>query len=282
MVSATGTNMPGFRPLYKTRKGKAAGHVFAGVFLRSRRQRRTLAWPSRFRNGRAPVSSRSNCEDKMSPHHDHGRSPDRGLAPAYRLAPNTPAEIAADLARLCAGSGQDVTATGNFEAVETGIPASTPATRAESITPDASAASGLAPKTAPESTAPASTSPSRRLALAGAVAMLVAPLAPRPAAARVAEADVELARLANEIDRTLDGAAYALDPVDDEENQNRRLRHADRLILRMVDVPAVGPAGVKAKAKGYLDSLSYDVLESAALAQSLAEDAERVCGEVSA
>ncbi len=90
----------------------------------------------------------------------------------------------------------------------------------------------------------------RRLALAGAAAVLVAPMAPRPAAARVAEADVELARLAEadvelarlaeEIDRTLDGAAYALDPVDDEDDQNRRLRHADRLILRMVDVPASG------------------------------------------
>ena len=136
-------------------------------------------------------------------------------------------------------------------------------------------AQGVLPDSVPKS-------PGRRRALVGAAAMLVAPMAPRPAAARVAEADVELARLADEIDRTLDGAAYALDPVDDEDDQNRRLRQADKLILRMVDVPAVGPAGVKAKAKGYLDSLSYDVLESAALAQSLAEDAERVCGEVSA
>ncbi len=142
-------------------------------------------------------------------------------------------------------------------------------------TPAACVAEGVHPDSAPKS-------PGRRLALAGAAAVLVAPMAPRPAAARVAEADVELARLADEIDRTLDSAAYALDPVNDEDDQNRRLRHADRLILRMVDVPAVGPAGVKAKAKGYLDSLSYDVLESAALAQSLAEDAERVCGEVSA
>ncbi|WP_237480028.1 hypothetical protein [Lichenibacterium dinghuense] len=78
----------------------------------------------------------------------------------------------------------------------------------------------------------------------------------------------------------LDGVAYALEPVDDEDDQNRRLRHAEQLMLCMVDVPAVGLAGVKAKAKGYLDSLSYDVLESAALAQSLAEDAERVCGGV--
>ncbi len=144
-----------------------------------------------------------------------------------------------------------------------------------STAPAACVAHGVHPNSAPQSTG-------RRRALAGAVAMLVAPMAPRPAAARGAAADVELARLAEEIDRTLDGAAYALDPVDDEDDQNRRLRHADRLILRMVDVPAVGPAGVKAKAKGYLDSLSYGVLESAALAQSLAEDAERMCGEVSA
>ena len=150
-----------------------------------------------------------------------------------------------------------------------------PIAAAAGTTPAACVAERVHPDAAPKS-------PGRRLALAGAVAMLVAPMAPRPAAARGAEADVELARLAEEIDRTLDGAAYALDPVDDEGNQNRRLRHADRLILRMVDVPVVGPAGVKAKAKGYLDSLSYDVLESAALAQSLAEDAERVCGEVSA
>ena len=49
-------------------------------------------------------------------------------------------------------------------------------------------------------------------------------------------------------------------------------------MLRMVEMPAVGLAGVKAKAKAYLDSCSYDVLESAALAETLADDAERVCG----
>ena len=203
-------------------------------------------------------------------------------APAYRLAPDTPAEIAADLARLCAPAGQNGPDIGIPMSAETRIPASTPAARAEVTAPDASAANGLSRETASESTAPASASPSRRLALFGGAAALLAPLATRPAAARVADADAELDRLADEIDRTLDGAAYALDPVDDEDDQSRRLWHADRLILRMVEVPAVGLAGVKAKAKGYLDSLSYDVLESAALAQSLAEDAERVCGEIRA
>ena len=117
---------------------------------------------------------------------------------------------------------------------------------------------------------------SRRAALFGAVTATGFLAAAAPGCA--IGIDQQLAALADEICDTLDGAAYALEPVHDEADQDRRLGHANDLILRMVDLPAVGLAGVKAKAKAYLDSCSYDVWDSSTLSTSLAEDAERVCG----
>ena len=197
-----------------------------------------------------------------------GPSPDRGPAPTF---PNHGFSTAAILWRAQAYAAERAPA----EPADRSIIVMDPAASLADMVHTLYAKAG--PQRAAD--APRSADPSRRLALFGAAAALFGPALVRPAAARVAEADAELASLADEVDRTLDGAAYALEPVADERDQNRRLRHAERLMLRMVDVPAVGLAGVKAKAKGYLDSLSYDVLESVALAQSLAEDAERVCGE---
>ena len=91
-----------------------------------------------------------------------------------------------------------------------------------------------------------------------------------------AEADRQLAAAAAEICTTLDGAAYAFDEITDEDDHYRRLGRADDLTLGMVAVPAVGLAGVLAKAKAYLDSASYDVQHLSDLADSLAGDLERV------
>ena len=125
---------------------------------------------------------------------------------------------------------------------------------------------------------------SRRAALFGAVTATSA-LAGSTARAlpllrqeMVPTADAYLVALADELDRTLDGAAYAMDPVHDEADQNARLRHADALILRIVSIAAAGPAGLKAKGKAYLDSASYDIMNGCELATSLAEDVERLNG----
>ncbi len=208
--------------------------------------------------------------------HLDGLPPDRGPVPAYRLAPDSPAEIAADLARLCAPAGQNVSAMGNP------ISAGTLPTRAEGIALSTNTANELRAETGAERIAPASASPSRRLALFGAAAALLVPLVIRPAATRVADADHRLIAMGAELDRTLDGAAYAFDEVRDEDDQDRRLDRANALTLDMVAVPAVGLAGVLAKAKAYLDPNSYDVVNLAELADSLAEDAERVIGGLSA
>lgn len=88
--------------------------------------------------------------------------------------------------------------------------------------------------------------------------------------------DARLTVLAADLCSTLDGAAYAFDPVADEADQDRRLDRANALQLEIAGLPAVGLAGVLAKAKAYLDSNSYDVVNLAELADSLAEDVERV------
>lgn len=113
-------------------------------------------------------------------------------------------------------------------------------------------------------------------ALAGSAVRAVSDLGMSRTA--VADADRRLTAMAADICATLDGAAYAFDPVHDEADQDRRIDRANRLTLGMVALPAVGLAGVLAKAKAYLDSCSYDVHELADLSQSLAEDVERVLG----
>ncbi len=66
--------------------------------------------------------------------------------------------------------------------------------------------------------------------------------------------------------------------MSDEDDQDRRLERGNALQLDIAALPAVGLAGVLAKAKAYLDSNSYDTVNIAELADSLAEDAERVIG----
>ena len=125
---------------------------------------------------------------------------------------------------------------------------------------------------------------SRRAALFGAVTATSA-LAGSTARAlpllrqeMISASDADLVALADELDRTLDGAAYAMEIVHDEADQNARLRHADALTLRIVSIAAAGPAGLKAKGKAYLDSASHDVMNGCELATSLAEDVERLNG----
>ena len=118
---------------------------------------------------------------------------------------------------------------------------------------------------------------SRRAAIFGAVTVAALP---KPARAvsliKFDEAtDAGLTAMAVEVDRTLDGAAYALAP-DESADQDARLYHAEDLMRRMSETPAVGVAGLVAKAKAWLDSDSYDVQEGATLAESLCQDIQRL------
>lgn len=89
-------------------------------------------------------------------------------------------------------------------------------------------------------------------------------------------ADARLAALGAEMDRTLDGAAYALEEVHDDADQNRRLGHADALLRRMSTIEAQAGLGLYAKAKAFLDAESYDVQEIHGIGASLAHDVERL------
>ncbi len=135
------------------------------------------------------------------------------------------------------------------------------------------APSGLLPAPAPLPNL--ATAFSRRAAIFGAAAT-TGLLSGSAARALAADADRHLTAMAAEICSTLDGAAYAFDEVHDEADHDRRLGHANALTLDMVALPAIGLAGVLAKAKAYLDSNSYDVLNLAELADSLTTDMERV------
>lgn len=120
---------------------------------------------------------------------------------------------------------------------------------------------------------------SRRAAIFGAAAASGA-LAGSAARALTPSAtdDARLIALAEELDALLDRAAYALAPVHDEEDQTRRLNRGDEILVAMSRMPAGSPAGIRAKAKAFLDSDGYDVQEGHSLAESLANDIERVLG----
>ena len=88
--------------------------------------------------------------------------------------------------------------------------------------------------------------------------------------------DAGLVALAADLDATLDGAAYAMAPIHDEADQNRRPDNAEDTLRRMSKIPAQSGRGLNAKAQAWLDSDSYDVQEGNRLAESLSQDIERL------
>ena len=176
-----------------------------------------------------------------------------GPAPAYRLAPNTPAEIAADFARLVA---------------ETTAPAAESGTVPDSAEPSRGRDG--------HSKAPRSSV--RRLALFGAAAALLAPLASRPAAARVAEADRRLVDLARRVEAQLADVIPVFHEGHDAPEQNAKLDAVDALYVEMAKIEATGPVGLAAKARAFRAGHRYDVQEGFELSNSLAYDVLQLGG----